>query len=486
MIDLAIRDGLLVDGTGVEPRLADVGVDGGQVVAIGDVGPAQRDLDVAGLVVSPGFVDAHTHDDMQLRRDPFNREKVLQGVTTVICGNCGFSAFPHRPGSTSPDLLSTDGPWDSFATYAAALRQQGIGPNMATFVGHNTVGRHVDPRVDRRPGRQERSKIVDAVRRSVEEGALGVSTGLIYEPGRSSVTDDLIEIATAAAEQGGLYCSHIRNEAAHLLDSIDEAFTIAREAGTGLQISHLKCAGRDNWGAITAALARIDDAHAGGVDVGFDVYPYPAGSGPFEQYFDPEALNVERLEIVQIVHCPDFPHFEGHRVPAIAASEGCTTADVARKIVAGPRATETICVMFEINEDEMRTVLAHPRAMIGSDGIPQNGGVPHPRLLGAFPRVLGQYGRDEGLFDLPAAVRKMSAVPAQRFGLTGRGRIEEGAWADITIFDHTTVNDRATYEQRRSPDGIEWVIVNGQIVVTPDGLGTTLAGRVLTRDPALS
>lgn len=486
MIDLAIHNGLVVDGTGTEPFPADVGIDGGRLVAIGEVGAARRDLDATGLVVAPGFVDAHTHDDMQLRRDPYNREKVLQGVTSVICGNCGFSAFPHRPGHASPDLLSTDGPWDSFGTYADALRQQGIGPNMATFVGHNTVGRHVDAQVDRRPGRLERSRIVDAVRRSVDEGALGVSTGLIYEPGRSSVTDDLVEVATAAAQSGGLYCSHIRNEAAHLLDSIDEAFAIAAAAGTGVQISHLKCAGRDNWGVIGDALSKIDAAHAAGVDVGFDVYPYTAGSGPFEQYFDPDALDLARLEIVQIVHCPDFPHFQGRRVPAIAAAAGCTTADIARQIIAAPRATETICVMFEIDDDEMRTVLAHPRAMIGSDGIPQDGGVPHPRLLGAFPRVLGQYGRDEGLFDLTAAVRKMSSVPAQRFGLTDRGRLEVGFWADITVFDHASVNDRATYEQRRSPDGIEWVFVNGEIVVSPDGLGTALPGRVLTRDAPFS
>ena len=486
MIDLAIRNGLVVDGTGAEPYPADVGIDGGRLVDIGEVGAARRDLDASGKVVAPGFIDAHTHDDMQLRRDPFNREKVLQGVTSVICGNCGFSAFPHRPGHTSPDLLSTEGPWDSFGTYADALRQQGIGPNMATFVGHNTVGRHVDPRVDRRPGRLERTRIVDAVRRSVDEGALGVSTGLIYEPGRSSVTDDLVEVATAAAQGGGLYCSHIRDEAEHLLDSIDEAFAVAAAAGTGVQLSHLKCVGRDNWGSIGDALAKIDAAHAAGVDVGFDVYPYMAGSGPFEQYFDADALDPARLEVVQITHCPDFPHFEGRRLPAIAAAEGCTTAEIARRIIGGQRATETICVKFEIDEDDMRTVLSHPRAMVGSDGIPQDGGVPHPRLLGAFPRVLGQYGRDEGLFDLATAVRKMSSIPAQRFGLTDRGRLEVGCWADVTVFDHAAVNDRATYEQRRSPDGIEWVIVNGEVVVSPDGLGTALPGRVLIRDASLT
>jgi N-acyl-D-amino-acid deacylase len=481
MIEVAIRDGLVVDGTGGPPRLADVGIDGGEIVEVGEVGGAQRDIDAAGLVVAPGFVDAHTHDDMQLRRDPFNREKLLQGVTTVICGNCGFSAFPHRPGQTSPDLLSTDGPWESFLGYAQTLRAQGIGPNMATFVGHNTVGRHFDPQVDRRPDRRRRTQIVDRVRRAVDEGALGVSTGLIYEPGRSSVIEDLIEIAAAAAETGGLYCTHVRDEGAGLLDSIDEAMTIAHESGAGLQLSHLKTVGRNNWGLVASALDRIDEAHRCGDDVGFDVYPYTAGSGPFEQYFDPDHVDVARLEFVQIVHCPDFPHFEGHRVPAIAAAEGCQPEEVTRRIIAGPRSTETVCVIFEIDEDEMRTVLAHPRAMIGSDGIPQDGGVPHPRLIGAFPRVLGQYGRDEGLFDLSAAIKKMTSIPADRFGLAGRGRVQPGCSADITVFDHSTINDRATYEERNPPEGIEWVLVNGEIAVTPTGLSSALAGHVLIR-----
>ncbi len=483
MIEMAIRDGLVVDGSGGAARIADVGIDGGRLVAVGDVGAAKRNLDAAGLVVAPGFVDAHTHDDMQLIRDPFNREKLLQGVTTVVCGNCGFSAFPHRPGHTSPDLLSTEGPWDSFGSYVQTLRERGIGPNMATFVGHNTVGRQVDPQVDRRPSRADRTEIVDRVRRSVAEGALGVSTGLIYQPGRSSVIEDLVEIATAAAESGGLYCTHVRDEGAGLLNSIDEALTIAHESGAGLQISHLKTVGRGNWGLVATALDRIDEAHQGGLDIGFDVYPYTAGSGPFEQYFDPDQVDVARLEFVQIVHCPDFPHFEGLRVPAIAAAEGCSAEDVTRQIIAGPRATETVCVIFEIDENEMRSVLAHPRAMIGSDGIPQDGGVPHPRLVGAFPRVLGQFGRDEGLFDLSSAVKKMTSVPAKRFGLEGRGQIQPGYSADVTIFDHSTVNDRATYEERNPPEGIQWVLVNGEIAVTPDGLGSALAGQVLTRTP---
>lgn len=481
MIDIAIRDGLLVDGLGGEPEHVDIGVEGERIVAVSDVGAARQNIDAAGLVVAPGFVDAHTHDDMQLRRDPHNREKVLQGVTTVVCGNCGYSAFPNRAGVRSPDLLGTDGAWDSFAGYAAALRDQGIGPNMGAFVGHNTVGRHLATDVLHRPDRRTRTAIADLVSRCVDEGALGVSTGLIYDPGRYSEFDDLVELAKAAADSGGIYSTHMRSEGTGLLAAIDESLEVARQAGAGVQLSHLKTIDPEQWGRIGVALTKIDDAHAAGIDVAFDVYPYTAGSGPFEQYFDRADLDVLRLDLVQIVRCPDFPDFAGLRVPEIAQRDGITTSDVARSIIAGPRATETICVIFEMDERDMRSVLAHPRAMIGSDGIPQDGGVPHPRLLGAFPRVLGQYSRDEGLFDLQSAVAKMSAIPASRYALADRGTLAVGSFADITIFNPLTVADSATYRQRGGPVGIEWVLINGSVAVGPDGLTDSLAGRVLTR-----
>ena len=369
MIEIALRDGLVVDGTGDPPRLADVGISGGEIVAVGDVGVAAKDLDASGLIVAPGFIDAHTHDDMQLRRDPFNREKLLQGVTTVICGNCGFSAFPASPWADvarpaldrwAPGTRSTATP-RRFAhkglvriwLRSSATTQWADTSNLMWIAGQIVGSGLRSPTGYAKPSMRE---------------LLGVSTGLIYEPGRFSVTEDLIEIATAAAQVGGLYCTHVRDEGAGLLESIDEAITIAHQSGAGLQLSHLKTVGRENWGLVATALSKIDEAYERGVDIGFDVYPYTAGSGPFEQYFDPDDIDVERLEFVQIVHCPDFPHFEGLRVPAIATVEGCQPADVTRRIIAGPRATETVCVIFEIDEAEMRTVLGHPRAMIGSDG----------------------------------------------------------------------------------------------------------------------
>ena len=458
-----------------------MGIERDRIVETGSVGPARRELNADGLVVAPGFVDAHTHDDMQLRRDPHNREKLLQGVTTVVCGSCGFSAFPHRPGQVSPDLLATDGPWRSYVEYTHVLREQGIGPNMAAFVGHNTLLRHYVSRSGTHASIGQPSAIVDGVRRAVEQGALGVSTGLIYEPGRDAETADLIELARAAAEVGGLYSTHLRDEGDGLVPAIEEALMVGRESGAGVQISHLKAIGSKNWGSVGAALDIIDRAWAGGQDVGFDVYPYTAGSGPMAQYFDPDDIDVERAALVQVTSCPDYPRYAGRLLAEITRTEGVDLADLARRVITAPRSAETICVIFEIDEDDMRSVLTHSRAMVGSDGIPQDGGVPHPRLLGTFPRVLGQYSRDEGLLDLPSAVRKMTSLPAIRYGLDGRGRIQPGAWADVAVFDYKSIRDAGSYEQRRQPEGVRWVIVNGQVAVTPAGISGALAGRVLER-----
>ena len=481
MLDLAIRNGLVVDGTAAAPVEADVGIERGRIVETGSVGSARQVLDAGGLVVAPGFVDAHTHDDMQLCRDPHNRSKLLQGVTTVVCGSCGFSAFPHRPGRVSPDLLATDGPWRSYAEYTQLLCEQGIGPNMATFVGHNTLLRHHDSGSGRHTSTGLSSVVVDEVRRAVEQGALGVSTGLIYEPGRDAETADLIELARAAAQVGGLYSTHLRDEGDGLVPAIEEALTIGQDSGAGVQISHLKAIGSKNWGSVGAALDIIDRAWAGGQDVGFDVYPYSAGSGPMAQYFDPDDIDAERAALVQVTRCPDYPRYEGRRLAEVARTEGVDLVDLTRCVITAPRSAETICVIFEIDEDDMRSVLTHPRAMVGSDGIPQDGGVPHPRLLGTFPRVLGQYSRDEGLLDLPSAVRKMTSLPAIRYGLEGRGQIQPGAWADMAVFDYKSIRDAGTYEKRRQPEGVRWVIVNGQVAVTPDGISGVLAGRVLGR-----
>lgn len=479
MIDLAVRNAKVISGSGADPQEADIGITGDRITDIGRVGPARITLDASGLVVAPGFVDAHTHDDMSLHRHPTNREKLHQGATTVICGSCGFSAFPHEPGNPSTDLLNTDGPWTTYSEYTAAIRSHGIGPNMAAFVGHNTVIDRIVDEPTRRPTPRHRSKVADAIRRAVEQGALGVSTGLIYQPGRFSTTEDLIEIATAVRDVNGLYSTHIRDEGDELHSALHEALVVARTARVGIQVSHLKVTGPKNWGSIGTALKVIEQAQADGWDVGFDVYPYTAASGQLVQYFDPAAINVERANLVQIAHCPDFPNYQGRRLAEIAESENIGLDELTRRIITAPAANETIGILFEMAETDMREALVHPLAMIGSDGIPQESGVPHPRLLGTFPRVLGHYTRDKGLLDLPEAIRKMTSLPADRYRLIDRGRIEVGCFADLVVFDEATIADSGSYLERREPIGIRWVIVNGEIAVEGGRATGNLAGRVL-------
>ena len=206
-----------------------------------------------------------------------------------------------------------------------------------------------------------------------------------------------------------------------------------------------------------------------------------AGSGPIAQYFDPDNIDRQRAELVQITRCKDFPSYEGRNLLDISSESGRPVDDITRSIITAPRAVETLCIIFEIDESDMRTVLSHPLAMIGSDGIPQDGGVPHPRLLGTFPRVIGHYSRDEGLFDLTTAVTKMTGCPADRYGLSERGRIQLGTYADIVVFDHSRIADNGCYQQRRQPEGIKWVLVNGRPAVTPSGLTHSNSGTVLTR-----
>ena len=479
MIDLAVRNATVVSSSDANRLEADIGITGDRITDIGSVGPARITLDAADLVVAPGFVDAHAHDDVSLHRHPMNREKLQQGVTTVICGSCGYSAFPHQPGYQSTDLLGTDGPWTNYSEYAATIRARGIGPNMAAFVGHNTAIAQIVGEAAQRPTRRQRSKVADAVRRAIEQGALGVSTGLIYDPGRFSTTEDLVDLAAAVRDVDGLYSTHLRDEGDHLHSALNEALVVAQTARVGIQVSHLKVRGPKNWGSIGTALGAIEQAQADGCDVGFDVYPYTAGSGQLVQYFDPAAIDVERASVVQIALCSDFPNYQGRRLAEIAESENIGIDQLTKRIITAPEADKTIGILFEMHESDMREALVHPLAMVGSDGIPQESGVPHPRLLGTFPRVLGHYTRDEGLLDLPEAIRKMTSRPADRYRLADRGRIEVGGFADLVVFDEAAIADSGSYQERRDPTGIRWVIVNGEIAVEGGRATGILAGRVL-------
>jgi len=480
--DLAIRNARIIDGTGAPAFDGDVEVTDGRITSVGSAGSATREIDARGQVLSPGFVDTHSHDDAAFIRYPGMEFKLAQGVTSEISGNCGFSAAPNIPGKQvlPGDISGSDASWEDLSGYFAQCMEARPAINNAMLVGHNRV-RAIVMGLEKRPANpDELARMRALVRQAMEQGAVGFSTGLIYEPGRYSDTDEVVALASECAPFGGLYATHMRNEGDRLLEAVEESLHIARSAGIGLHISHHKSANKRNWGRVKDSLARVDQANAEGADVTLDVYPYTAGSGPMNQYFNLNAIDPELASVIRIATCPDFREFEGRMLVDIAAEKGWSLEDAVRAVITGPHGKETICIQFVIDEADVETNLRHPKMMIGSDGIPALNGSPHPRLFGTMPRVLSHYVRERGVLPLEEEIRRMTSLSCDRFGLANRGRIREGDWADLVLFDPATVRDTATYDDpKQEPEGIRLVVVNGQ-VACEDGRHTGAgAGRML-------
>ena len=314
----------------------------------------------------------------------------------------------------------------------------------------------------------------------MEQGACGLSTGLIYVPGRFSATEEIVSLAEEIAPYGGLYATHMRNEADRLLEAVEEALRIGRDASVPVHISHHKAAGRPNWGKVRDSLASVDAANRRGSDVTLDVYPYTAGSGRMIEYFDLDRIDEDMAGNVRLAACPAFPELEGRMLTEVAADRGTDLTDLVRTILTAPRGDETISITYGMSEDDIETNLRHPLMMIGSDGIPNLRGKPHPRLFGTFPRVLGEYVRSRSVISLEEAVRRMTSLSCERFGLAERGLLRTGWWADLVLFDPKAVVDTATYQEpMQEPAGVSMVVVNGQVAYR-DGRHTGVgAGRVL-------
>jgi N-acyl-D-amino-acid deacylase len=490
--DLVIRGGTVYDGTGAPGVRADVAVRGDRIVAVGQL-PARggAEIDATGLAVSPGFIDVHSHDDFAVLLEPRMPFKVMQGVTTDIVGNCGSGVVPFEaglqrfsrfvPGAAPPR-------WDSFATYLARVQEAGPSLNVAVLVGHGTLRAGAMGADERAPGPAELDRMRAWVREGVEAGAVGLSTGLIYEPGRYARTAEIVELARELRGDGGLYATHMRNEAAGLLEAVREAIEVGERAGVPVQISHHKASGRDNWGRVRDSLALIEAARAGGADVTADQYPYTAGStslhaviqnGAFRRDSPGGLGNLSGREVL-IASAPRQPAWEGQTLAALAAGWGLPDDAAAARVVAE---TGEACfvVVFTMDEGDVRTVLAHPTTMIGSDGVPA-GSKPHPRLYGCFPRVLGHYTREERVLELPAAIHKMTGMPAAKFRLADRGVLRAGAFADLVVFDPASIRDVATYDDPcRFPEGIRAVYVNGSAVARDGAHTGARPGRALRR-----
>lgn len=507
-----IADGRVADGRGGEPYAADVLVEGERIVAVrppGELAVAEADhrIDASGKVTSPGFVDVHSHDD----NAPFLKEetaKILQGVTTEVVGNCGASLAPLGRGERTVEQVArlrrlfpiSETPWRGFGELLAACDERGYITNYAPLVGHGTLRMSVMGLDARSPTPAELDEMCSSLDEGLEAGAFGLSSGLMYAPGVFAGVDELVAL-TGRLRAEHLYATHMRNESDLLSTSVSEALEVARRAGCRLQISHLKAAGRLTRGRLPEVLEAMDEARAAGVRVSHDVYPYEAASTELASCLPPWAHEgsvqslLDRLRDAGsrqemrdevearegsgwdnavascgydgiVVATTASGEFEGESIAAIGRRLDMEPFDALAHVLVS-EALEVSVIEFCMDGADVEVALRAPHGMVGSDGLPPGtGGKPHPRRFGTFPRVLGAFVRDGNVLSLGEAVRKMTSLPAETFSLPGRGVIEEGAVADLVIFDPETVADCGTYDDPvRSPAGIDVVMLGGDVAV---------------------
>ena len=477
--ELIFRQARVVDGTGRDAEVLDVAIDDGRIAAVAPSLGLRADLeiDAEGLILAPGFIDTHTHDDTSVIETPQMLPKISQGVTTVVVGNCGISAAPVRLHGAVPDPIDLLGKpeffrYPTFAAYVEAIEAAQPAVNVAALVGHTALRNNHMDRLDRAATDAEITAMRADLEEALDAGAVGLSTGLAYANANAAPHAEVVALAQPLVYAGAVYTTHMRTEGAAILDAIDESVRMGQASGVPVVISHLKCAGVDNWGRSAEVLAALDAArhrHA----VGCDCYPYAAGSSTLDlKQVDP------RVEITVTWSTP-HPEMSGRPLKSIAAEWNLPLVEAARRLQPAG------AIYHSISEADMRRILAHPATMIGSDGLPHDPN-PHPRLWGTFPRVLGRYCREEKLFSLPAAIHKMTGLPAARFNLEDRGLIRAGFYADLVLFDFAAIRDTATYEDPIRPaEGIHAVWVNGVLTYdAPDATGSR-AGRFLRRKAKL-
>jgi N-acyl-D-amino-acid deacylase len=527
MLDLLIRNGQVVDGTG-RPRFpADVAVQGDRIVKVGQLegAVAEAEIDAEGCVVTPGFVDMHSHTDFTLPLLPTADSLVHQGITTAVIGQCGASPAPLLAETREQVLAAMESedmplPWDewtTFGSYLDYLRRTGISVNVVPLVGQGMVRSAVMGFTAEPADGAQMTRMQAEVVRAMDEGAIGVSTGLIYPPGSYASTEELVGITSPSGERDGFYFSHIRGEADTLLDAVSEAIHIGRQTGTSVQIAHFKSVREPNWHKSAAALELLDAARAEGLDVTADMYPYLASSttlisflpewaqeggktATLKRLADPAA----RRQMVRDMQSRGFA-FETDWSQVIIGSspknriyEGRTVAELASE--ANKETVEWVfdtlletdldvsMISFGMSEDNRKLELRHPAMMIGTDGSarategPMSRGKPHPRNYGTFPRVLGHYVREQGILSLEEAIWKMCGLPAEKLRWTDRGLVKAGTRADLVVLDPETVADRATFrDPHQYPVGIHHVVVNGQPVIQNGAHTRARPGSVLGR-----
>jgi dihydroorotase/N-acyl-D-amino-acid deacylase len=527
--DLVITNGHIVDGTGSPWYSGDIGIRDGRIAAIGNLSTAarKRTIDAKAKVVAPGFIDMLGQSEMTILVDPRLPSKIYQGITTEITGE-GGSAAPlndaiianDRPGyehyKINPD-------WRTFRQYFSRLEKQGMGINLASYVGATQVRRMVLGDADVQPTPEQLEKMKALVRDAMRDGAVGVSTALEYAPAPYAKTEEIIALASEASKSGGIYATHMRNESVSVLEAIDEAVRIGREAHIPVEIWHFKVAGKANWGHMPQSIARVNQARAEGVDVEADTYAYTAWFNTMSAFIPPwahdggDAKLIERLKdpatrarirkdletpskdwdnewdeisgpqdvMIGVVQNPSLKKFQGKRLSEVAKIMNKDPMDALFDLLIEDKAF-TDCAVFGMSEPDVALALEQPWVSVDNDssGTSPEGILgeehPHPRAYGAFPRILRKYVREEKKLTLEEAIRKFAALPAQRMRLTDRGVLKLGMWADVVVFDPETVRDVATFDDpNRLAEGMEYVLVNGIPVIENGKMTGALPGKVL-------
>jgi len=486
--DLVLKKGEVFDGLGNKGFEADIGICGDSIKEIGKISSlrAKTIIEAKGLAICPGFIDVHDHTDIGLLVNPKAESSIRQGITTIVSGNCGYSPFPIAQAKfeeIKEDLkqqFGLDLTWTDIDGFFSKLEEQGMALNYSTLVGHGAVRGEAMGFNDRPPKQDELERMRVMVEENIKGGAVGLSTGLEYAPGSYAQTDEIVELCKVVARYRGVYATHMRDEGDYLLESLDEAISIARQAGVSLEISHLKIAYPRNWHKIDAALARIEEAKKSGISIFADRYPYIAGSTGLSFYFplwarqgttdeflarlkDPTLENKIRAYlsqqekklgswekvIISSVVTDKNKRFEGKSVLQGAQQTGKDPYEFMRDLLLEER-NRVSMITFMMKEENLKRILAHPLVGVGSDGSaiapygPLGRGKPHPRHYGTFPRVLGKYVRDEKILLLPEMLKKITALPAQKFGFKKRGVLKAGYLADLVVFNKDKILDKAT------------------------------------------